>query len=147
MQTDPQLYLHPLIELTAIALALVALWLGLARVRSLHLGQDTSFKRKWHMRLGTVALLMMHAGFIGGLYMVRTHWDRPFMTGDHAWVGLTISLLAGWGLFSGWFLRGFPAPRKLVPALHGLGNLILVGLALWQIKLGYEVLRDFVWGV
>lgn len=140
MQTDPFMYIHPLIQLFATVLALWALALGWQRVRSLHLGRKSRFQRALHVKVGATSLVLFILGFFGGLYMVWSHRGRVFVTGDHAWIGLVVVLLALWGLASGLVLKGRPAPRKLLPALHGVGNLAVVILALVQIVEGLEVL-------
>ncbi len=145
MSVDPLLYAHPVIQLAATALALWALALGWQRVRSLHLGQKASFKRSLHVKVGAAALIIFPLGFLGGLYMAWSHWHRVFVTDDHAWIGLAVALLSLWGLASGWVLKSRPAPRKLLPALHGAGNLVLAVLAVVQIFEGFEVIEQFLW--
>ena len=140
------LYIHPVLQLTALVLALYALALAWPRFVSLHLGRKKLFNRRRHVLVGQASLILMLLGMAGGALMVRLYWRRWFATGEHAWVALIMLPLLLWGLGSGLYLAGSPRPRRWLPALHGLGNLVLLGLGLWQIHEGAEVIEHFVRG-
>ena len=77
--------------------------------------------------------------------MARWYWGAFFLTGDHALVGLAMTPFILFGLYSGYYLYRNPAKRTLLPLLHGLNNLLVLGLAIFQILEGIEVLEQFVW--
>lgn len=140
------LYIHPAIQIIAILLAVYALFLGLPRVVSLHLGQKRRFARERHVRVGTLSLVLMILGTIGGLAMARIYWSGWLVTGEHAEHGLLMLPLMLFGLVSGQFMARSPRPRKLLPLLHALNNLALLGLAFHQAWEGRAVIEKFVQG-
>ncbi len=140
------LYLHPLFQLCLIILSLLVLYLGFQRFRALHLGQAVPFNRKRHVLLGKIVLGGWLLGMAGGVYMTDSYWHRSYITGDHATVAAIMAPLLVWGLISGLYLEFSPRRRVLFPLVHGLSNTVCVGLALFQIHTGWEVLQDFVWG-
>ena len=139
------LYIHPIMQLLATLAGAYALFLGWSRFRSLHLGAKAPFARDRHVLVGSAALLVWLGGMLGGIMVARLRWGAFLITGDHAYVGLAMAPLMVFGLISGYYLYRKPARRTLLPLLHGLNNLVLLGLALYQIPEGIEVLEEFVW--
>ena len=126
------LLIHPVLQAIATLLGLYALWLGWARVRSLHLGQKTVFARPRHILMGKIALVLWLLGLIGGLVVVRLFMGGWLVSGLHGPMGLACLPFIAFGLASGIYLERRPAARRVLPLLHGLNNLILLLLALWQ---------------
>lgn len=141
------LYLHPVAQITATLLCLYALWLGWARLKSLHLGRQTRFQRQRHALAGGMGLGLMTLGVFGGLIMARLYFGGWLLTGEHGVIGLVMLPFMLFGLASGWALYQRPGPRKLLPLLHGLNNLLVLILAVLQIWEGSEVIEHFVTGV
>jgi hypothetical protein len=82
---------------------------------------------------------------IGGAVAAWLVWGAVGLTGDHATVaGLMVPIL-GFGLASGVIMVRRPAPRRVLPLLHGLNNLVAICLAGYQAYSGWRVLTDFVW--
>ncbi len=50
------------------------------------------------------------------------------------------------GIVSGWIMHRRKQRRKVLPLIHGVNNLVLVLLALFQVYNGWQVLNAFVWG-
>ncbi|MGD8564002.1 MAG: hypothetical protein PVG03_15785 [Desulfarculaceae bacterium] len=138
------LYLHPIWQVAATLAAAWALWLGLARLGSLHLGRKAVFRRRWHILAGKAALAGWILGVLGGIAMARLTWHGFFITGAHAYVGLGMLPLMLFGLLSGLYMEKKPALRKVLPLLHGLNNAALLLLALYQFYLGDQVLDQFL---
>jgi hypothetical protein len=134
------LYVHPLIQLAAMALGLYALVLAWPRILSLHLGRSQAFRRPRHILAGELALGIMLAGMAGGLLMVRLFWGQWLLTGVHGKVGLTMLPLLVFGLVSGLYMASSPKPRKALPLAHGLNNLLVLALALAQFMSGRQIL-------
>lgn len=139
-------YAHPLMQVAAWLLGLYALVLAWPRVASLHLGRSRRFNRRRHQVLGTAALGLMLLGTLGGALLGRLYLHAWLTSGAHAWGGILFLPLALWGLGSGLMLANRPRPRRLLPLLHGLGNLLLLVLALAQARSGRALLLTLAGG-
>lgn len=133
------LSIHPFLQLTAILLSFYAGYLGIQRGRSLHLGQKVPFARERHIMVGSLALIMLLGGFVGGLVMVARVLKQQFGHGLHLQVGFVILPLLVIGLFTGFFIYLNPKPRKILPAIHGMNNLVILVLALVQVYSGATI--------
>lgn len=140
------LYIHPALQIIAILLTVYALVLGLPRLASLHLGQKRRFARERHIRVGEIALGLMILGTVGGLVMVRIFWRGWLVTGEHGEHGLIMLPFMLFGLISGLYMARSPRPRRLLPLVHALNNLLVLGLALHQAWEGREVIEKFIQG-
>ena len=140
------LLIHPLMQLMATVLVLVVLQQGLQRFRFQHLKQKAAFKWKQHVSLGTCVIVLWLVGFVGGLVMVRNYWYAVFITGLHGKVGVAMLPFMVVGIVSGWIMHYRKKRRKVLPLIHGVNNLVLVLLALFQIYNGWHVINAFVWG-
>jgi uncharacterized membrane protein YfcA len=129
------LSIHPIAQLGAILLGFYAAYLGLQRTRSLHFGQSEKFLRQRHGIIGSIGLLSMLGGIGAGSIMVNRYLLNPDM-GLHVAIAMIILPLGLFGLFSGLYLYLTPKPRKILPALHGINNLVVLILALGQIVTG-----------
>ena len=140
------LYIHPALQILAMSLIVYALVLAWPRIVTLHLGNKRIFNRRRHVLVGETALGLMLAGMLGGAVMARLYWRGWFITGDHAWLALAMLPFLLFGLGSGLYLARAPRMRRLLPALHGLNNLILLVLAFFQANEGREVVEHFIRG-
>lgn len=141
------IWLHPLAQTLALALSFHVLHLGWARFNTAHLGrQGAVFAWRRHVLLGAVVLVGWALGFAFGLGVAWWSWDGMFMTPAHSRVGLAMLPLIGFGLGSGLYMDRVKARRAALPLAHGLGNALLVLLALWQLYTGAFILRNMVGG-
>jgi hypothetical protein len=140
------LIIHPIIQFSAIVLALYVFYLGVHRFRLLHLGQKTTFRWKRHVLLGTIAMGAWLGGMLGGVIMVYSHWHGFLVTGTHGKVALTMAPFIIFGLCSGLYMDRSKKKRKLLPIIHGVNNLVVLILALTQIVTGGGVYQSFVLG-
>ena len=125
------LSIHPAAQLFAILIAFYAVYLGFQRTKSLHFGKSVKFLRKRHVIAGTIALISMLGGIAAGVIMVNRYLLSPDMDLHEA--GAMIILPLGvFGIFSGFFLYLNPRQRKILPAVHGINNFIILVLALAQ---------------
>ncbi|MCF8042067.1 MAG: hypothetical protein K9K65_08930 [Desulfarculaceae bacterium] len=131
---------HPAWQVAFTLLGLYVAWLGIKRLRSLHLGQQTTFPRPRHILLGKAALVGLILGTAGGAIMVRWLWQSWLVTGVHGWLGLMVACLALVGLATGLVLERRPKARKGLPLLHGLVNLTLLALCLVNFYFGDHIL-------
>ena len=140
------LSVHPVIQSSAILLALYVFFLGVQRFRLLHLYKGVAFKWKLHVFLGEIALGAWLVGMVGGMTMVYFYWYGFLITGTHGKVALVMVPFIIFGLASGLFMNHNKKKRKVIPLIHGLSNLVLLILALTQVVSGWWVYRDFVLG-
>ncbi len=140
------LSVHPVIQGSAILLALYVFFLGVQRFRFLHLSQKTVFRWKRHVLLGEIALGAWLVGIVGGMTMVYFYWYGFLMTGTHGKVALVMVPFIIFGFASGQYMNHNKKKRKVLPLIHGLSNLVLLILALTQVVTGWWVYRVFVLG-
>jgi len=137
------IYLHPIFQLLAICFGFYALFLGINRIKSLHFQKPVPFLWKRHVLVGSIALIAMLLGTLGGSIILFLLWGKVFVAGTHAKVGLVILFLLIVGLISGYILHFHKKKRKFLPLLHAANNLLILLLALWQIKTGWDLLAIF----
>jgi len=142
------LWIHPIIQVTAIVLAWYVFSLGIKRFRFLHLHQEARFKWRRHVILGGIALGFLLAGIAGGITMVYLHWRGLLITGIHGAMGLYIMVpFIVFGIGTGLYMNYKKQKRSVFPFIHGLNNLIVLILALIQVITGLGVLKVFVLGM
>jgi len=140
------LSMHPVFQCIAILLAYYAGFLGIQRIRSLHLGQPVQFERERHVLVGAAALLALLGGFAGGLIIAaRLLAGQPGLD-LHEKVAFVLLPFLVFGIFSGFFLYLNPGKRTLLPAVHGINNLIVLVLVLVQIYTGLQIYLTNVLG-
>lgn len=140
------LVIHPIIQSSAILIALYVFYLGVDRFRFLHLHQKRAFRWRRHVVWGEIALVAWLAGVLGGITMVKTYWHGFLITGTHGRVALIMVPFIIFGLVSGLYMNRNKGERRALPFLHGLNNLIVLVLALAQVVTGWWVYRAFVMG-
>ena len=86
------------------------------------------------------------AGTLGGVVVVYMAWQGFLLTGIHGEVALGMLPIILIGLFSGLHMNRKKKKRTYLPLVHGLVNLIVLALALYQILTGWLVYTDYVLG-
>ena len=137
------LSLHPVGQIIAILFACYAAYLGLQRTKSLHFGKTTGFYRERHVITGAIALFSMLGGIAAGSIMVNRYLLSPDM-GLHVAVAMIILVLGLFGIISGLVLYLKPKQRRILPAVHGINNLIILLLALVQVVTGIMAYMRYV---
>ena len=140
------LSIHPIIQLSATCLGLYVFYLGVQRFRSLHLKQKVKFNWKRHVLLGKIVMASWLAGILGGVSIAYMTWHGFLVTGIHGKVALVILPLILFGLFSGLYMNRKKQKRKFLPIAHGLINLTVLLLALYQMSTGWWVYNVYVLG-
>jgi hypothetical protein len=137
---------HPIFQALAILLAFYGAYLGLQRTRSLHFGkQGVGFQRQRHGATGAIALFMLLGGMVGGKIIASVIWQGHVdihLHGDMVPIILPFLLI---GIGTGLYLYFVPAQRKVLPAVHGINNFILLILLLVQAYSGMHVYLEKVW--
>ena len=137
------LSIHPLAQLAAILTGFYAAYLGFQRIQSLHYNKSVRFLRERHVIAGAIALISMLGGIAAGFIMVNRYLLSPDM-GLHVAIAMLILPLGVFGIFSGFFLYLNPGKRKILSAVHGINNLIILSLALAQIVTGIMAYLRYV---
>ncbi|MBW2506248.1 MAG: DUF4079 family protein [Deltaproteobacteria bacterium] len=137
------LSLHPVGQIIAILFACYAAYLGLQRTKSLHFGKTTRFYRERHVITGSIALISMLGGIAAGSIMVNRYLLSPDMS-LHVAVAMIILVLGLFGIISGFVLYLIPKQRRLLPAVHGINNLVILLLALVQVVTGIMAYMRYV---
>ena len=140
------LFIHPVVQFLAFILACYVFYLGLQRLRSLHLKQSVAFQWKRHVVLGILALGTFLAGMAGGIVMVYTYWRSYFITGLHSKVAIVLMPLILFGIFSGLYMNFKKRRRRRLPLIHAVNNAVLLFLGLIQIVTGWKILSTYVLG-
>jgi hypothetical protein len=140
------LFLHPVLQLSVNLLAVYVFFIGVQRFRLLHLKQKAKFDWKRHVLLGKIVLLAWPAGMLGGAGMAYITWHGFLITGTHGKVALVMLPLIFFGLFSGLYMNRKKKKRGLLPLVHGVNNMALLALALYQVFSGWWVLKAYVFG-
>jgi hypothetical protein len=139
------LSIHPIAQLTAIAIGIYAAYLGVQRSMNLRFGKATRFQRERHVLAGSIALISMLGGIAAGLIMVSRFMENPNM-GLHGIIAKVLLPFIVFGIFSGFFLYLNPGKSKKLSAIHAINNLIIVHLAVLQIITGAWVYKTYVLG-
>jgi len=129
------LSLHPAGQLMAILFACYAAFLGFQRTKSLHFGKVARFLRQPHAIIGAIVLISMLGGIVAGDIIVNTYLLEPDLT-LHVVFAVVILVLGLVGISSGFFLYFKPKPRRILPAIHGVNNLLLLIICFGQIVTG-----------
>ena len=137
------LSIHPAAQLGATLLAFYAAYLGFQRTLSLHYNKQTKFFRRQHAIIGFIGLFSMVGGTAAGVYMVNRYLLNPDM-GLHKAVAMILLPLGLFGIISGLILYLKPGPRKYLPAIHGINNVIVLLLGLAQIFTGIKAYLQYV---
>lgn len=136
------LWFHPLLQTAVFLLALHVGRLGLKRFRSNHLGSQTTFPWKTHVRLGKAVYALWSLGFLGGLAMAWLHWGGIFMRFGHAWTAVAMLGFMALGLATGLYMDRNKARRTALPLVHAAANLAVLGLAVSQLVTGLGIMDD-----
>ncbi len=138
-------FFHPVAMGLTILLCCYVLSMGVQRVRATLLGHKVSFPWQRHTLLGKLVMIGFLGGLLVGTMIVTKIWfSTPGITGAHFAGALLVFPLVLFGYATGTIMDRRRRKRRVLPILHGLGNILLLLLALLQAWTGYHVLQDFV---
>jgi len=138
------LWIHPVLQFLCTVLALYVMFLGVQRFRAAHLKHKVMFNWKRHVLTGKIVLGVWFVAFVWGAGACRILWGASDLTGTHFVVGLIMLPLLVTGYATGHVLDAVKKRRTVLPLVHGANNALLLGLALYQIWTGIEVVRVFL---
>jgi len=141
------MWIHPVLQCSAVLLSFYVLYLGWVRFAFAHLGRTgVVFPWKMHVLLGGAVLITWCLAFVIGLGAAWWGWKSVFITGLHYQVALVMLPIIIFGLGSGLYMDRVKARRSVLPLAHACANALLMLLALCQLYTGILVLRDMVLG-
>jgi len=138
------IWIHPVLQILATLIGIYAAYLGMERFLSQHMGMRTQFLWKRHVLIGKVAIALWFFGMVGGLSMARLKWEVNFVTGHHYQTAFAMLPFMIFGFASGLYMDRNKAKRTLLPLAHAIGNVLLLLMALYQIKTGWLVIKNFI---
>jgi len=136
------LWSHPVIQIIAMLIGIFAIVQGAKRFAMQH-GKKCLFPWKQHVKLGSAALILWIFGATG-FYVTHTVFEVTHITGIHAYLAWVIVILSVFGLISGYVMNKIKKRRKVLPAVHGAANVILLILILIECYKGIWLMRDFL---
>ena len=135
------LWLHPILQLVALLIAIRVLFMGINRFRFQHLKQKCAFNWKGHVKQGKIAAWLWMAGLVLGLYMAQHTWGALALTGPHYTMGMLMWPFILIGLVTGYLLQKPSGKRPGLALVHGASNVIAFVLALYQTWSGVDAVR------
>lgn len=138
------LWIHPVLQLVAMALALYVVALGWPRFQTNHLGKNVAFSWKDHVTFGKYTHILWMAGLVLGQYAVSEHWGQNGITGNHYWFGQLMMPCIAAGYITGVIMDREKKKRPYMPLVHGVFNSLAVVLAVVQVATGAVLVRDYL---
>ncbi|HKI80863.1 MAG TPA: DUF4079 family protein [Pseudodesulfovibrio sp.] len=138
------LWLHPILQLAALLIAIRVLFMGINRFRFQHLKQKCPFNWKGHVKQGKIAAWLWMAGLVLGLYMAQHSWGALALTGPHYTAGMIMWPFILIGLVTGYLLQKPSGKQPGLALVHGVANVFAFVLALYQTWSGVEAVRLFL---
>ncbi|WP_045216888.1 DUF4079 family protein [Desulfonatronovibrio magnus] len=138
------LWIHPVLQLWATLMAFYVLFLGLQRFRVLHLNHKAKFEWRKHVFWGRIVIIVWLAGLVLGRFATHNQWGEGGIFLSHVQGAMFMTPLMIIAYFTGSIMDRQKKKRKWLPALHGLNNLVMSGLALYQFYTGYFIIQNFI---
>lgn len=135
------LYSHPVVQICALFLGLWALYQGFKRI-AMQQGKKVIFPWKQHVKLGSYALILWTIGGLG-FYVTHSVFGMTHITDGHAEIAWYVMGLSVLGFTSGFIMNKYKKKRKWMPALHGLLNIFLLALVIYEAYTGMFLLSTF----
>jgi len=138
------MWIHPLIQLTAMVLAFYVFYMGIQRFRFQHLKTKCAFNWKRHVFLGKVVHGLWAFGACLGLYMALHAWGSVNLSGGHYPVGVAMLPVIALALLTGLALQKPKGKRAGLALFHGACNTALFLMACYQLYSGIETIQLFL---
>lgn len=135
------MYSHPIIQLFALSLGFLAMHQGYKRFAMKH-GKKIIFPWKEHVKLGSYALILWIVAGLG-FYVTHTIFGMTHITDMHAevaWYVISLSVVA---LLTGFTMNKYKKKRKWMPAIHGITNIVLLILVVYEAYSGMHLFSTF----
>jgi hypothetical protein len=132
--------IHPIWQVATMFLGWYVFFLGWARFAATTLDHTMAFQWKRHVALGKAAIYMWMYGTCVGVAAAWVKWHTFGVTGSHFRLGMVIVCLAVFGYWSGLHMDNNKKKRRVLPLIHGAGNLLLLFFTLVSIGTGTSVI-------
>lgn len=140
------LALHPILQIFTVATVFSLFALGVKRFQQLHLERKIVFPWKRHVLLGKIAMVLVVLGYGSGITAVYNTFRVIGFTGLHHEVGEFIVPLLLVGFGTGLYMDSRKKKRKILPMLHGLTNLLVLLLFVFQAGTGMRLVILYFFG-
>ena len=138
------LWIHPLIQAVCLILATYVMYMGFMRFKFQHLGQKAFFNWKRHVLLGKIVHAIWLLGLALGLFMTQFYWGSINLTEGHYYVGVAMGPMIFISLGTGLMLQKPKGKRLGLALFHGITNVVLYIMALYQAWTAIEVIELFL---
>ncbi|TAL16856.1 DUF4079 family protein [bacterium] len=134
------LYFHPYFQ-GILTLVMIYGWItGMGRHRPQKPGSSFAFNRKRHILAGKISTAGLLLGIIIGLGYVYGLYGQVLVTGLHGTLGVAIAPLLVTGIVTGGILERNFVKHPHLPKIHGGLNALTLGMCVFQIRTGLELL-------
>lgn len=137
------LWSHPVIQILALILGCFAMYQGWRRVQMNYMKKRVIFNWKSHVRWGTLCLCLWIFGAFG-FYITLSIFGATHITGVHAELAWYILALCVAGLCTGIIMDRKKRKRFWLPIIHGIINVALLILVIWECWTGYGLCESFL---
>lgn len=138
------MWIHPFIQLVAMILGIYVLYMGIQRFKFQHLKIKAPFNWKLHVKLGKVVHAIWLFGCGLGLFMAHYEWGVTNITGGHYMVGVLMVPVIAVALVTGLMLQKPKGKRIGLASVHGVANVLLFFMALYQTVSGLDVITQLL---
>lgn len=138
------LWIHPVIQLFATIMGFYVLFLAWQRVKKLHLGRKGAFEWRKHAFWGRIVIIVWLAGLVLGKVAVQVQWGTSGIFLNHSQGAMIMVpfMLIAYG--TGSIMDRKKQKRFWLPVIHGINNMIMLSLALYQFYTGYIIIANFM---
>lgn len=133
------LWLHPIIQLFATMMAFYVLFLAWPRFKTVHLGKKGKFEWKKHVFWGRVIIIVWFGGLVLGKVAVQSNWGTSPLFLTHSQGAMIMLPFMVVAYLTGSIMDRKKTKRFWLPVVHGVNNIIMLGLALYQFYTGYFI--------
>ncbi len=138
------IWIHPALQFLCLMLAVHVLHMGINRFRFQHLKQKAPFNWKQHVHYGKIVAGVWLAGWLLGVQQAVLNWGTSGLTGPHYTAGMYMVPLILVGLVTGYLLQKPSGKRPGLALFHGVVNLVVFILGLYQTWTGVAAIKLFM---
>jgi hypothetical protein len=113
---------------------------GMGRHRPSKPGSPFGFNRKYHILAGKISTIGLLLGSLAGLGSIYALYGQILVTGLHGALGVAIAPLLITGIVTGGMLERNGSKNPSLPKIHGGINALTLGMCVFQIRTGLELL-------
>lgn len=138
------LWIHPIIQLWATLTGFYVIFLAWQRVKVQHFKGKGKFEWKKHAFWGRIVIISWLVGLVLGRVAVQNHWDMSGVFINHTQGAMFMTPLMLVGYATGSYMDRHKQKRTWLPVIHGLNNILLLIVALYQFYTGYFIVVNFL---